>query len=68
MFPENVDWYNCTHKNESYCQYTFLYRDNKELERFDIIMDKESIICPVIVPPDFLGWILGEIYSCLTKD
>ena len=27
QLEEGGQWYNCTHKNESYCQYTFLYRE-----------------------------------------
>ncbi len=52
--------YNCTHKNESYCQYTFLYKDDPSLGLVDVVMDKSSVLCPVIVKPDFLGWALGK--------
>ena len=52
--------YNCTHKNESYCQYTFLYKDDPSLGLMDVVMDKTSVLCPVIVKPDYLGWALGK--------
>ena len=25
----------------------------------DVVMDKSSVLCPVIVKPDYLGWALG---------
>ena len=55
--------YNCTHKNESYCQYTFLYKDDPSLGKIDVVMDKSSVLCPVIVKPDYLGWALGIYHS-----
>ena len=52
--------YNCTHKNESYCQYTFLYKEDPSLGVMDLVMDMSSVLCPVIVKPDYLGWALGK--------
>jgi len=52
------DWYNCTHKNESYCQYTFLYKQDTT-NKTDVVMSLENVICPVLVKPDYLGWIMG---------
>ena len=51
--------YNCTHKNESYCQYTFLYKEDPSLGLMDVVMDMSSVLCPIIVKPDYLGWALG---------
>ena len=59
--------YNCTHKNESYCQYTFLYKDDPSLGLIDVVMDKSSVLCPVIVKPDYLGWALGIYHSVASR-
>lgn len=64
LWENSGDWYNCTHKNGSYCQYTFLYKEDKFYGKTHIIMDKDKVICPVIVHPDYLGWAIG-IAGCI---
>ena len=65
--PCSLYRYNCTHKNESYCQYTFLYKDDPSLGLMDVVMDKSSVLCPVIVKPDYLGWALGIYHSVVSS-
>jgi protocadherin alpha len=67
---EHVDsvpshWVNCTHKNGSYCEYSFSY----ELETWDrngpdkviLHLDEEGnkAVCPIYVKPDYFGMIIG---------
>lgn len=59
------DWVNCTHKNDSFCEYTFSYqldtwsKNGPEKVFLHINEDKEKGICPIIVQPDYFGIIIG---------
>ena len=61
------DWVNCTHKNDSLCEYTFSYqldtwsKNGPEKVFLHINEDKEKGICPIIVHPDYLGIMIGKI-------
>ena len=61
------DWVNCTHKNDSLCEYTFSYqldtwsKNGPEKVFLHINEDKKKGICPIIVHPDYFGIIIGEI-------
>ena len=61
QLEESGQWYNCTHKNESYCQYTFLYREGAgDQGGVQVVMDPDSVRCPPPYNPDYLGWIMGK--------
>ena len=65
------DWVNCTHKNESLCEYTFSYhldtwtKQGPEKVFLHLTEDREKGLCPVIVQPDFLGIVFGKVYNTM---
>ena len=52
------NWFYCAHRNESNCKYSFLYKELSGKDEVEVLLDRESIVCPP--QPDYLGWIIGE--------
>lgn len=58
-------WVNCTHRNASYCQYSFSYeletwgKDGPEKVLLHLQEDDKKAVCPVYYKPDYFGMIIG---------
>ena len=65
------EWVNCTHKNDSYCEYTFSYhldtwsKNGPENVFLHLDKNREKAVCPVIIQPDYVGIIIGKMDSDL---
>ena len=51
-------WYYCTTRNESNCKYTFLYKELDRQDEVEVLMDRDSVVCPQ--EPDYLALIIGK--------